>query len=286
MLGSLYKILTPLVLLLLALLPISCAKDDEAGTPVHNQVVKEYKVAVIYPFEQNQGNMKNALAWALQSLQRAQSTLDTAVSIQIEWYDEDKENLEQLAYDLRLRPEVMAVIGPLFSEHVNTVANVLKSTKKTLIAPCATSAELVRNFSDKGFFWSLVETDVTQCELLLSRAKSMGAKSVSLLACEDSYGQTFIDWFGFQATELGLEMKGLYSYQNDDDVDDAIRLAFTEEKEMLICVPANVNDAAKILRYQDEHLDDAPYLLFSDAAYSPTLLDYTIPSEFCEGITP
>lgn len=284
---TLHKILATMLLLLVVLLTVSCNKDDDKATaPVSNQVTKEYKVAVIYPLERHNGHMQEALAWAVQTLQTAQSTFDTAVSIQIEWYDEDKEDLEQLADDLRLRPDIMAVIGPLSSEHVSTVGNVLKRTKKTLIAPCATSAELIREFSEKRFFWALVESDVTQCEILLSRAKSMGAKSVSLLVCDNAYGKTFVDWFAFQATELGLQIKGLYPYEGRGDIAAAIEEAFGQEKQLLVCVPSDVEDAGIILKYRDAHMSESPYLLFSDAAYSPNLLEGDIPSEFCEGITP
>ena len=43
----------------------------------------------------------------------------------------------------------------------------------------------------------LTETDIAQCEVLLSKAMTYGAKRVALLAKEDVYGQTFIDWFAF-----------------------------------------------------------------------------------------
>lgn len=33
-----------------------------------------------------------------------------------------------------------------------------------------------------------------------------GAKKVGMIASPDIYGQSFIDWFAFQACELGLEV--------------------------------------------------------------------------------
>ena len=56
----------------------------------------------------------------------------------------------------------------------------------------------------------MTETDITQCEVLLSKVINYEGKSVALLVKEnDNYGQTFIDWFAFQARELGLEKHGM-----------------------------------------------------------------------------
>ena len=85
-----------------------------------------------------------------------------------------------------------------------------------LIPATVSSESLMLQYAGKGFLWCLAENDISQCEILLTRAKQKGAANVSLLASDDAYGQTFIDWFAFQAEELGLPVKSIEKYTADN----------------------------------------------------------------------
>ena len=57
----------------------------------------------------------------------------------------------------------------------------------------ATAEQLVRAYASPGYLWAMTETDITQCEVLLSKVINYEGKSVALLVKEnDGYGQTFI----------------------------------------------------------------------------------------------
>mgnify|MGYP001187474342 CR=1 FL=1 len=78
----------------------------------------------------------------------------------------------------------------------------------------------------------MTETDITQCEVLLSKVINYEGESVALLAKEnDNYGQTFIDWFAFQARELGLKNMGCYAYTSEN-VADVSRQAMQSGAEL------------------------------------------------------
>ena len=263
----------------------SCKKDEESAPVAKSQVVNEYKIAVIYPMsDYGNGSITRTVNWALENLKSAQYGFDTAISISVEWYNENTDDLEQLGLDLRLRPYIMAVVGPLYSSNVDIIASKLMGTRKTLIPPCATSAELVRDYSGKNFFWSISETDITQCEVLLSRAVLNGSKDVSLLVSNDIYGQTFIDWFAFQATEMGLNVNGIFIYEpGEGNVQDAIKDAF-EHSYTLICAIADPDDIRAVIQASDGN-PAAPYIIFSDGAFIPDVLDMGEVADYLEGVT-
>ena len=281
------------IIMLAALVSVGCRREEDEASASHEDTT--YTVAVIYPLEgHGEKHVKAVAEWALQNFERAQRSINRRVKIKLEWYDEDKEDLYSLGNTLRLRPDIRTVVGPLSSENADVVAGRLKLNKKTLILPCATSAELVRSYAGEGFMWSLTESDITQCEVLLTRARNTGMESVALLACDNSYGQTFIDWFAFQATELGLEVEGVYTYHDDNDRRQAIDAAYESSAEMLICVPRGCEDARAVIAKKYNEFYEGPEFMFSDAAYTPELLeefydeesgDY-VSTDYIEGVTP
>nr|MCQ5196029.1 legumain [Parabacteroides merdae] len=97
-----------------------------------------------------------------------------------------------------------------------------------------------------GFLWSLVETDISQCETLLSIALEEGCRRISLIASDDIYGQTFIDWFAFQANELGVSVDKVLKYTIGQP-EAAMCEALSTSPEALICVPGKPADVRKML---------------------------------------
>ena len=268
-----------------------CRKDDDSNGGA-GVVDTAYTIAVIYPLDgNNAAHTKQVAEWALSNLRKAQNGMDRRISLNIEWYDENTEDLVALSNDLRFRPDVQAVIGPLTSVNAEIVADRLSLTKKTMIAPCATSAQFVRPYAGMGFLWSLTEPDITQCEVLLTRAQKIGAEKVTLLACDNIYGETFIDWFAFQATELGLIVADVVTYHDESDREAAMRKMYTSGGEVAICVPRNVDDIVTMLNMREEYRDICPGFLFSDIGYDPELLQIKNEGEEClaeymEGVTP
>ncbi len=281
-----------LSVVILTVMVTGCSDGDDTVRPsaVTTPADTTYTVALITRLEDyGQDYVKSLTDWFLNNLVAAQAGLDRTVSLNIEFYDEDHINLDSLARVLRVRDDLQAVIGPITSVHADIVAKRLKATSKTMVVPCATSAELIHSYAGMGFFWSLVESDITQCEVLLTRAQTMGSKKVSLIASDDVYGKTFVDWFAFQALELGLEVTDVYHYLDSSELPDLAQKALREEHDMLICTPGCIDDVATILKTRVEVVKagvaDVPQLLFSDVAFTPAMLRLGLLSEFVEGIT-
>lgn len=282
--------LTPLTLLILLTicstpLWMGCS-DDHNGpdTPLTEARDTLYTVALIQPISRVGGtHVMQITDWIQENIKRAQEGMSRRFRLKLELYDEDRIDLDSLALELRRRKEVMAVIGPRYSAHVDVVANRLKGARKTLIAPSATSADLIRSYAGYDFFWALVESDITQCEVVLDRLLANGHKRVALLAASGLYGQTFIDWFAFQASEMQLDPKGIFEYQ-DNNLETQLTAALASGSDAIICAPGSTADVKRVLEVTSQ-LDKAPELIFTDVACNPELLTLGELTERTIGVT-
>ena len=64
----------------------------------------------------------------------------------------------------------------------------------------------------------------SESEIILSclSNENPGLKKVALLASDDIYGQTFVDWFAFQAVELDLEPVCIETYKKSDELEHCL----------------------------------------------------------------
>jgi glycosylphosphatidylinositol transamidase (GPIT) subunit GPI8/ABC-type branched-subunit amino acid transport system substrate-binding protein len=271
----------------------SCTEPVEPPPPTET---REVKVAVILPLG---GGMRQrwerTLEWVRENMETAQRDLPSATHIDIEWYDEDAVDITATAAALAQRGDIAAIIGPMYSSNTQLAAAQCARTKKTLITTTASSAELIRSSAGKHYLWALSETDISQCEVLLSKAMMQGAKTVSLLAKEDLYGQTFIDWFAFQAAEFGLAVGSVQIYTDDTLTADFTACA-SVPADYMICVPSSAADVETILRARGsmsgspagktsgETPGETPRLLFSDVAYMAELDALGSLAEGIEGV--
>ena len=138
-----------------------------------------------------------------------------------------------------------AVIGPTTSTAARTAASTLNASKKTLILPIATSTELQRIYAASPNVFNLTESDFTQCYLMMAGFLLDGKQKVSLLTSNDVYGQSFIDWFGYSAEELGLTVGMLGVYRNEAELRDYIR---QWDGGTLLFAPGTEDEAAFTLR--------------------------------------
>lgn len=273
-------------LLLLAF--CGCADDIEAPTsPQSKQEV--HTVAVIMPMSHGlDKHWKRTLSFLNRNMDIAFKGQEKAIKLRYELYDEDKEDMSRLADSLAKRKDIEAVVGCLYSDHAVEMITKLADAEKTFLT-VSTSADLTRGNTQHGYLWSMVETDITQCEVLLSKALDYGAKRVSLLTLENnSYSQTFVDWFSFQAGELGLEVTGIHLY-NEQNVTEVSQRACDEETDYIICVPATVEEVQWICeafqKYDATH-PFSPKKLFGDTAYGSDVINkYAKYVEGIEGVT-
>ncbi|MDY5768372.1 MAG: C13 family peptidase, partial [Alloprevotella sp.] len=249
-----------------------CACSDEEAPGAHpSQTVVEKTVVVVLPMQNGlQPHWEKVFTLFSANLQRAFSAQPQAVKLHFEFHDEDTEDLAALATSLVARDDVYAVIGGLYSANAKTLASTLCRSEVTFLT-LATTEELVRAYSSTGQIWAMTETDITQCEVLLSKVVNYGGNSVALIANgEDLYGKTFLDWFGFQARELGLTAKGLFEYDAANLADVAKRAA-QSEADYVVCAPSAVDDIGVVLR-AFASTPHAPRLLFSDMSYGADVI--------------
>lgn len=183
------------------------------------------------------------------------------------------DNSMKTSWELAGREDIAAIIGPYYSAHSSEAAYKCAKTDKTLFS-LSTSAELIRVFSQNhDFLWALSETDISQCEILLSKVLYYQGRSVSLIADDDLYGQTFVDWFGFQAKELGLEARGIHIINGDPR--KACHEALDDGSDYILVAASSTDEVNAIVRASNELLPEmqaSSRLLFSDTAFSPDVL--------------
>ena len=260
-----------LICLLMMLLLGACSDNSNAPDTVET-VWHEKKVVVILPQSDGMGeHWQRVFSLFSGNAENAFRGQADGIRLSFEYHDESTEDIDALAEKIATRDDVYAVIGGLYSSNASRLASRLCRNGITFLT-LATTEELVRGYSGTGNLWAMTETDITQSEVLLSKVVNYGGKSVALLANgSDSYGKTFVDWFGFQAKELSLEVKGIYTY-SDGDLAAAAARAMDSGADFAICVPSEVDDIAPMVAAANAAAD-APRLLFSDMGYGSDVIE-------------
>lgn len=276
--------------LLFILLLLGCTVDEHLD--VQQPELTTYKVAVIMPQSQ-QSRWERIANWAMANIADAQKGLPKAVGLKIEWKDEDAADLKDYVRQIAQDDTYIAIIGPSRSVNAEEVAALCYSQKKCLILPIATSTEFQRINAAKGHVWNMVQSDITQCEILLTQAKLSGVASVNLLSCDDDYGKSFSDWFAYQAIELGLEVGSVTTFTSETELRKAVNEQHEQKRNFnraLIFVPGTEEDCIvfdnEIGKLTDEDgYVDFPLLLCSDMMNSATL-NSQLKNMRYEGISP
>ena len=211
----------------------SCKQEDDVTVIVPARHWVEKTVAVVAPIgdANTKARLERTAAWFLENLNSAQRYDTLAVTLKLEWYDEQAANLTELSTTLANREDIIAVVGPFTSEALAAFAPACQKTLKPLIAPTATSEEIIRRYavksssgitSTKPFLWSLTESDVTFAETMMSAYATMcqyynyDKVSACLFAPDNTYGQTFTYWAPFFAENYGIELEFNEQYSSDE----------------------------------------------------------------------
>ena len=276
----------------------SCKNNDDDSPSSPASSLEKVNVAVVLPLAEGSTQsqrFRRVADWYLSTLEKGTSVFSTPFTLNIEWYDENSADLESLAATLSSRQDLLAVIGPMYSSHVQTFADKCYETKKTLIAPCASSETVIRAYAvnaavkDKKspFLWTLTESDVSQIEAMLAKVTTYGGRRIALLASADVYGKTFFDWVPFLATELDLEIVKNVIYETDtvkkeyESGTESVSLSVAAQTvlgcdaDFVLCAFSSYEDAQEVLEKRAAFGDSAPRLLFSDTAFTAELLSFT-----------
>lgn len=298
-----------IIIAMAALVLSSCKDDDAPSTVASQQKVTIVNVDIILPQTQ-------WLAWqpavndALRALDDAQESCPRRVKLNLRYHDEDSDDLEALAYALThpgkgvaayVQPDTChAIIGPYHSSNARTFLNQARLTRLPVLMPTCSSAELQRSEARQTNSFFLTESDITQCEVLLTSMQVLNNQRVGLLYSDDNYGQSFRDWFGFIATQLGMEVipGGIRAYTPGDDLQDYYSQVSSDAVDPrptgLIMALANASDYVPALE-EFKRFDEAqqwqpepkesPFVFVSDTGFSPLLLSYELFGTFPQGST-
>lgn len=276
------------ILCLIVSFLFACSNDETYQTKTE---IVSHKVAVIMPASEQQ-RWERVANWALSNADVAQNNLNRKIKLELVWIDENNPDWESLAKNASYDDSYVAIIGPKSSINAHKVAQLCKEKKKTLILPIATSTELQRIYSGSDYVWNLSQSDITQCELLLSQAKLSERKYVSLLTSNDDYGKSFSDWFGFQALELGLTVEDVIVYNSESEIREAVQQQYNKNRKFdrtLLFAPGKEKDALVLddelckLKSGTKGYFEFPLLLCSDAMNSSSLLQQLKYSQY-EGL--
>ena len=250
--------------------------------------LKEVRIAVVLPAKDRASLWNNALKWAAENIRKA----DIGVKVVYEWVDEESANLTEVGLSLSAREDIRSIIGCNVSANTQQLAFAL-ARKKERIKPLftfSTSQELPRIFGHRGFLWGLCETDISQSEIILSCLSNEyeHIKKVALLAADDIYGQTFVDWFAFQAVELGMEPVCIATYKNANELESRLNEVTQSGADGLVCVPASAEDVVPVHNYilNWNMTNKWITLMFADKAYNKAILNTPEPVDYISGLAP
>ena len=234
------------VVLLALTLFTACKQEDDTIVYQKSRRWVEKTVAVVAPMSADAATktrFERTVQWFLGNLHQAQLHDTLCIDLKLEWHDELTEDLTRLGQELGEREDVMAVIGPFSNDGVALLAPGCQQTHKPVIAPTATSEEIIRRFAvgtagvsnKEPFLWSLTETDITFCEVLMNMYASYALNFVhdkstpaALFAPNDSYGRTFYDWGPYQAEEMGIRFSHNDMYTSDADLRQRMKAYYDE----------------------------------------------------------
>lgn len=268
---------------------LSC--EDSPLTGDNTTGLKEVRIAVVLPEKDRASIWNNTLKWAAENIRKA----DIGVKVVYEWVDEESADLTETGVALSAREDIKSIIGCNVSANTQKLAFALAKKKeniKPLFTFC-TSQELPRIFGHRGFLWGLCETDISQSEIILSCLSNANPRcnKVALFASDDIYGQTFVDWFAFQAVELNLEPVCIETYKKSSELNTCLERIVDSGADAVVCVPAAAEDVVPVNKYIDDFICNPEkgrgiVLMFADKAYNKSILNDKQPVDFISGFAP
>ncbi|MBM3243122.1 hypothetical protein FJZ31_43235 [Candidatus Poribacteria bacterium] len=232
-------------------------------------VKSAFKIGVLMPLSGPDAmESEKVLDWAAQNL-NASGGIDGR-QVELIYRDTYQQDILTLAWQFLNDPEINIVIGPQRSDDVFLLAPLFIQKHKLLISPTATSADITRAFSKKGYFWRTVQSDVAQLRCILDELHSRQVKRVSLIYVNTSYGQTFYQWTGFFAEELGMDVVRMAPYKGLSDLEQVIDEVLAGQPEYIIAV-AYAAETVRIKQIVDSK-NTPVRLFFTDAAETPYVI--------------
>ena len=234
----------------LTLMLFSCREDHVPITPATSHVPTDtVNIDVVLP-QALRESWQNAIDWAMENIKNAQLLRQSRIMLRLRYHDEYGEDLDSLAYRLANPQEgddtCHAIIGPYHSDNAQTFLSYAARTRLPVVMPTCASADLQRTNIRNNYAWFLTESDITECEIMLSAAHAMKTSDVLLVYEDNTYGRSFYEWFGYYATELGMHIAGdgAIAYERGMDIKPFIKKAHADAAGLNITVLVAVSNAA------------------------------------------
>ncbi len=216
------------------------------------------------------------LEWVVENVNRAGGV--AGKKLELVWKDLGKMESLPAARELLDDENILAVIGTDSSGDTFELAPLFIDGKKILITPAATSAHIFRAFAGEKYIWRTLESDVAQLRTMFVIAASEEIRKVALLTSTDTYGATFFDWFGFFATEFGMEITAIEQYDQEAETCDAhIRTILESGPEMFFAVPSDPESGICMVNAYDAYrkAGGTAEMLFSDGGTYASIVTET-----------
>ena len=269
-------------ILIISLLFCSCDKNSLKQDPLQGPSKwATAKVAVVLPLS-GEGNDRVRYERISRMFEenaiKAQHNMPEGVKLELEWFDENTLDIRTFANELYYRHDIAALIGPLKDENVDIVAkNIYR--KGIPMYVMTSSEDIIRRYSSgtagvsvkEPFMWSLSEMDMTQIQIILAKAGSMGAKCVSLICADNEYGTTFSRWVPYYASEMKLNILHSANYSDAQELKDEFSKICKSETEVVICALNDPNEAKTVLEIAKSH-PGSPKTFFTGSLLNTQLL--------------
>ena len=269
------RILEKLLLFLLMLIFWSpgCKIDDESKSSI--------KIGVML----NVGSWSlntEALEWAVENVNKAGGA-SGGRKLELVYRDSSNENdILSISEEFITDSSIKAVIGPRSNQQLYEIAPLFIKGKKVLVSPTSTSGIIPRAYGGKNYIWRTTESDIAQTETLVLMANEKGAEKIALLTGFDDYSNTFFDWFGFFATELGIEVTNIERFDQYESIcDEHVDKLMQDNPDMLFAAPGNKTQAVCIAKRMRLRYPGTP-LFFSDKGFEEDIF-HTL-GELADGI--
>jgi glycosylphosphatidylinositol transamidase (GPIT) subunit GPI8/ABC-type branched-subunit amino acid transport system substrate-binding protein len=211
---------------ILSQLPVltACKSDDADSSTTEPVATETINVDIILPNDVK-AVWQPAINMAVENIGIAQKGLSKQVKLNLRYHDEQSSSLEQTLYSL-CYPEEGAdschlIIGPTDIDRARKTLSTADTRRVPVVMPTVAGDELQRIYADAPYAFFLTESDATQCEVLLSfLGTTQYIKKGALVYSDDTYGQSFRNWFGFMATEFkfGVAPEHIRAYTSGTDL--------------------------------------------------------------------
>lgn len=208
------------------------------------------------------------LTWAADALNR-QGGIGGRM-IELVYRDTGTGNISAYAEELAGRDDIDIIIGPATSTELMRIAPLVTGEGKLLISPSATSGVITTDYEENDRLWRTCGADGQQLKAIFRILRESGARNVSLIAANATYGETFARLAPATAAMNGIRLTGTVFVDASDDF-AGIALRIGEEAPDTVVAAVYPEEAVRIADALHAAGSSAD-LFLTDAGRSPHLL--------------